>query len=169
MPDLAKGNGSRRALRVALNRLIVAGHDESLALNEAARTVAGGERRARLLHQALRRVDFRRDLSATVVELGGAPASASSYRARLSGLRRALHRLLAGPHQGDAYAACARATEKTTDAYARVLRSTMTADIRGRLEHELTEIDWDGRELRRLRWGARPSTDPEGVAAINLM
>lgn len=160
MPNPTPKNSSARALRAALNRLIVAGRDEALALDTAARIVQGAERRRRLLHQALRRVVFQHDLSAAVVALGGVPAKSASNRARLSGLARAIRRLLAGPHEGDAYATCARATEKTSGAYARVLRSKLPADVRFGIEREFSEIEWDRSELRRLRFGARPSASP---------
>jgi uncharacterized protein (TIGR02284 family) len=159
MPNQTQ-NSSAGAVRAALNRLIVAGRDEALALDTAARIVQGTEHRRRLLHQALRRVVFQHDLGAAVVALGGTPAKAASYRARVGDLARAIRRLLAGPHEGDAYATCARATEKTCSAYARVLRSKLPADVRFGIERELSEIECDRRELGRLRFGARPTASP---------
>lgn len=157
MLNPTKKNGSARAVRAALNRLIVAGRDEALALDAAARVVRGAERRRRLLHQALRRVVFQHDLSAAVVALGGVPARAASHRARVRGLAQALRRLLSGPHEGDVYAACARAAEKTSRVYARVLRTKLPADVRFGIEREFSEIEWDRNELGRLRYGARPT------------
>ncbi|HKY36784.1 MAG TPA: hypothetical protein VJN18_12635 [Polyangiaceae bacterium] len=160
MPNPTPKSKSAPVLRAALNRLIVAGRDEALALDTAARIVQGTERRRRLLHQALRRVVFQHDLSAAVVALGGTPAKAASYRARIGGLARAIRRLLAGPHEGDAYATCARATEKTSGVYARVLRTQLPANVRFGIEREFSEIEWDRRELGRLRFGARPTASP---------
>jgi uncharacterized protein (TIGR02284 family) len=160
MPDQTQKNSSARAVRAALNRLIVAGRDEALALDTAARIVQEADRRRRLLHQALRRVVFQHDLGAAVVALGGTPAKAASYRARIGDLARAIRRLLAGPHEGDAYATCARATENTSGVYARVLRTQLPADVRFGIEREFSEIEWDRRELGRLRFGARPTASP---------
>jgi uncharacterized protein (TIGR02284 family) len=160
MPESTQRTSSTRTARAALNRLIIACRDEALALDTAARIVQGAERRRRLSHQALRRVVFQRDLSAAVVGLGGRPVTTASYRARVASLARAVRRLLAGPHQGDAYAACARATAKTGAAYTRVLRSKLPADVRFGIERELSEIEWDRDELSRLRFGARPAASP---------
>jgi uncharacterized protein (TIGR02284 family) len=148
------------AVAAKLNRLIVAGQDEAQTLRTAARIVGGAERRERLQHQALRRAVFQSDLSAAVVALGGVPAQTGSFHAQLGALARGLRRLLAGPHQGDAYAACARAAEKTSNAYARVLRSSLPSNVRFGLERELSELEWDRDELRRLRFGARPAASP---------
>jgi uncharacterized protein (TIGR02284 family) len=160
MTKLLQQGRSSSALAAKLNRLIVADQDESRTLRTAARIVGGTERRQRLLHQALRRAVFQRDLGAAVVAMGGVPAKAGSLRAMLSGLASGLRRFLAGPHQGDAYASCARACEKTSNAYARVLHSNLPAGVRFGLERELAELEWDCNELRRLRFGARPAASP---------
>lgn len=138
-----------------LNRLIVAGWDEIVACAAAARIVQGTEARERLLQQAARRGVFRHDLSAAAGALGALPASGASLSAKISAGARGLRGLLAGPHQGDAYAACARATEKTASEYVRALGSHLPADIRFGIEQEYSEVEFDCRELRRLRWGAR--------------
>jgi hypothetical protein len=72
-----------------LNRLIVAGRSEIIALEAGARIVRGSERRTRLREQAQRRVVFRRDLAAAVTALGGVPATRAATAARFAaGARR---------------------------------------------------------------------------------
>jgi uncharacterized protein (TIGR02284 family) len=143
-----------------LNRLLVADRDERLALDEAAGIVRGPERRARLSQQGQRRRVFERDLSRAIVALGGVPSTAVSYRARMGKAARKLRSLLSGPHEGDAYAACARAAVRTSDAYARALRSKLPSDVRFGVEREFSEIEWDRLELGRLRFGALPTASP---------
>ena len=160
MSSPAHANGSPRDVRAALTRLIVAACDDALALGAAALVVDDAERRGRLLHQARRRAVFQRDLSVAVASLGGVPVKAGSYRAALSRLARAVRRFLAGPHEGDAYAACARAAEKSSAAYATALRSTLPVDVRFGIERQFSETEWDRHELWRLRFGARPAAAP---------
>lgn len=148
---------ARREARQGLNRLIVAGWGESLALEEAIRIVPVADRRGSLPEKAARRRVFRQDLSAAVVALGGVPANGASVAARSRSWARNLRRLVAGPHGGDAYAACARAAENATSEYTRVLRSGLPNDVRFGVERQHAEIDLDCRELRRLRWGATPA------------
>jgi hypothetical protein len=161
---------SARVVRAALNRLIVAGCDESLALKSAASIVQGGERQLRLSHQSLRRTVFRNELSIAVVALGGVAAKSPSLGAKLRASARALTRLVAGPHEGDAYAACARAAESTSAAYHRVLRLTLPGDMRFGIEHESAEVALDCDELARLRFGARlaraPESEPSQVGSL---
>jgi uncharacterized protein (TIGR02284 family) len=146
--------------RLALNRLVVACRDEVIPLEQAALALGHGERRARLVQQARRRGIFRRDLCAGVVALGGQPTRTPSYVARLSGALRSVRRSLTGKHVGDAYAACARATEKTAQAYATALRLNLPDDARFGVELQYAEIELDRIELRRLRWGASLSPVP---------
>lgn len=146
----------RRVCR-ALNRLIVAGRGEIMGLEAAARIVDGPERRARLHAQRERRVVFQGDLMTAVAARGGVPARHAAMGATLATAARRVRRLLIGPHTGDAYAVCARATETTADAYAKVLTRGLPPDVRFGIEHQYAEIDWDRRELRRLRWGAAPT------------
>ena len=153
-----------RAIRSALNRLIIAGRNEIITLEEAARVVDGAERRSRLRQQAKRRAIFRRDLALALNALGGVPAQHASGMARLAVGARRIRRLLMGPHDGDAYALCARATERTATAYAKALKLTLPADVRFGVESQYDEIEWDRGELRRLRWGASLSPLPGGRA-----
>lgn len=148
---------ARRDARRGLNRLIVAGWGEVLALEEAIRIVPVADRSGNLPEKAARRRVFRQDLSAAVVALGGVPANGASVTARSRSWARSLRRLVAGPHEGDAYAACARAAECATSEYTRVLRSGLPNDVRFGVERQHAEIDLDCRELRRLRWGASPA------------
>jgi uncharacterized protein (TIGR02284 family) len=150
----------KRVVCRRLNRLIIAGQGETMALNSAVRLVDGSERRARLREQAERRLTFQRDLTAAVTALGGAPASHPAAGARLAAGARRVHELLVGPHEGDAYAVCARATEKTATACSMALKLELPADVRFGLERQYAEIEWDHRELRRLRWGASPTPLP---------
>jgi hypothetical protein len=149
---------ARRDARRGLNRLIVAGWGELLALEEAIRIVPAADRRGSLPEKAARRRVFRQDLSAAVVALGGVPANGASVGARSRSWARDLRRLVAGPHGGDAYAACARAAESATNEYTRVLRSGLPNDVRFGVERQHAEIDLDCRELRRLRWGGSPAS-----------
>ena len=164
MSILVSKNLAPRMIR-QLNRLIVADLDEGLVLNAAALVLHGTGRRRRLLHQARRRGVFREDLGKAILALGGVPAKRASYRARVSGAARRFRQILTGGHEGDAYAACARATEKTSAAYARALRSTLPADVGFGVERELSEIEWDRIELNRLRFGALPAAVPAGGGA----
>jgi uncharacterized protein (TIGR02284 family) len=134
--------------------MIVAGCREQLVLDEALSAVRGADRRARLSQQSSRRTAFRTDLSKEIVSLGGVPEVHASYGARLSAAARRFRRLITGSNEGDAYAACARATENTAHAYARGLRLTLPVDARLGVETEYREIEQDRGELRRLRWGA---------------
>jgi uncharacterized protein (TIGR02284 family) len=157
---------SPRAVCSALNRLIVAGRGEILVLAVAARIIDGADRRARLREQAKRRRVFQRDLSAAVTALGGVPATHAASGARLAVAGRRVRELLLGPHEGDAYADCARATEMTATAYAKALRLALPDDVAFGVERQYGEIEWDRSELRRLRWGASPAPlpSPEGQA-----
>lgn len=146
---------SESKMRAELNRIIVAAYDEGIALNDAARCVDGEERRHGLLGQAVRRVALQRDLATDVVALGGIPARSASLGARGRSWQRAFTRLLAGAHQGDAYDCCLKATQRTSEAYSRVLGSPLKDPMRQRLERERSEVDRDYDKLRRLRWGAR--------------
>jgi hypothetical protein len=59
-----------------------------------------------------------------------------------------------GPHEGDAYSVCARASEVAAGAYATALMRELPADMTFGIERQYAEIEWDRHELRRLRWGA---------------
>jgi hypothetical protein len=146
--------------RSALNRLVVACRDEVIPLEAAALVMGHGERRARLVQQSRRRVIFLRDLCAGVTALGEVPTLAPSYGARLSGALRGVREFFTGKHVGDAYAACARATAKTAQAYSAVLRLKLPDDARFGIERQYAEIELDRVELRRLRWGANLSALP---------
>jgi hypothetical protein len=162
-PDSLRGE--RREARRGLNRLIVAGCNEILALEEAIRIVPPADRRGSLPEKAARRRVFRRDLDAAVVALGGVPANGPSVSARGRAWARNLRRLVAGPHGGDAYAACASAADSAMTAYTRVLRSGLPNDVRFGVERQQAEVELDCRELRRLRWGAStaPAAPPDEV------
>jgi uncharacterized protein (TIGR02284 family) len=151
---------SSRATRATLNRLLVAARDESIALHEAVRYVEGTEARRWLLQLALRRDAVQRDLANDVVNLGGAPERALSFRARWGSWQRAVSRLLLGPHQGDAYDCCARAAARTSRAYSAAIDSSSTDQVRQRLERELVEVNRDCDQLRNLRWGAPLAARP---------
>lgn len=158
----APKNWSPDEICVALNRLVVANLDESLVLGAAALVMQASQSRRRLSHQVLRRGVFEGDLSKAITALGGTPTRKGSYRAKVTATARRIRQILVGGHEGDAYAACARATEKTSAAYTRTLRSTLPADVRFGVEQELREIQLDHLELVRLRFGARPSSSPVG-------
>lgn len=149
---------SRRARR-NLNRLIVSSYDETLSLDEASGSLRDPERRGWLNSRRLRRLSFRRDLAAAVVNLGGAPACGPSLVARYcSGVRR-LRQWLSRGDEADVYGVCARAAEKSVLAYARTLTVELPDDISLDLARHYEEIEADRIELRRLRWAAEPA-DP---------
>lgn len=143
--------GSRDARR-GLNRLIVAGFGELLALEEATRLVPNLDRQRRLEQKAERRRGFLRDLGSAVVALGGVSPKQASLFARGAAWARRLRRVATGPHQGDAYAVCARVSERTANAYTRALRLSLADDVRFGIEHQYVELGLDCVELRRLRW-----------------
>jgi hypothetical protein len=148
---------ARRAARRGLNRLIVAGCGEIVALDEAVGIMADPDRQSDLRQKAdLRRV-FQRDLSRAVVALGGVPAKGASLRARGLAWGRSLRRLVTGPHGGDAYAACALAAETASGQYSGVLRLSLSADLRLDVERQLVDVNLDWADLRRMRWGASPA------------
>lgn len=153
---------SRRAVCEALNRLIRAGLGEIITLEAGAGIVDGTDRRARLREQIQRRVVFQRDLTAAVTALGGVPATHATGGARLAAGARRIRHLMIGPHEGDAYATCARATEKAATAYAQALKRQLPADVRFGIERQYAEVEWDHGELRRLRWGASLTPLPRG-------
>ena len=163
----APKKASTAATCVALNRLIVAGLDEGLTLEAAALVIRGNDRRRRLLHQALRRGVFQNDLGNAITALGGTPVRNASYRAKMGGAARRFRQFLTGGHEGDAYAACARATEKTSEVYTRALSSTLPGDVRFGVEREFAEIEWDRAELGRLRFGAPLAASPAGSAVTD--
>ncbi len=150
----AVANASPRTVCSALNRLIVAGRGEIATLDAAARIVDGAERRARLREQVQRRLTFRRDLAAAVTALDGVPAAHAAVGARLAAVGRRFRELLIGPHEGDAYAACAQATATAAAVYAKALHLGLPPDVTFGLERQYLEVEWDRSELRRLRWGA---------------
>src|SRR6478736_1692181 len=158
----AQRNWSPNKTCIALNRLVVADLGEGLVLSAAAVVVQGSDARRRLLHQVLRRSVFEGDLSTAIIALGGRPIRKGSYRAKVMAVARRIRQLLVGGHEGDAYAACARATQKTSAAYIRALRLELPADVRFGVEQELFEIQRDRVELGRLRFGARPASSPVG-------
>jgi hypothetical protein len=143
-----KVNTARRAI----NRLAVACHNEVLALDSAAHTL-GGDRGARLRHQASRRAVFLADLRSGVLALGGVPASGASYYAKASGALRAGRDFMTGPDRVSAYVNCMRATQKTVNAYSKALRLELPPDARFGMESQRAEIEFDHRELRWLRFG----------------
>lgn len=142
-----------KSVRAALDGLVVACYDEGIALDAAALIVRGPERKGRLQQQSRRRAVFRRDLEAGVVALGGVPTKGASYGARVRSAFSSVRGLLAGPHQGDAYATCARATGKSALAYSKALDLELAGDVRFGLDRQYVEVEFDRQELRRLRWG----------------
>jgi hypothetical protein len=141
-----------RDARRGLNRLVVAGFGELLALEEAARSVPSLGGQLRLKQKAERRRVFLSDLSRAVVALGGVPAKRASLFALGAAGARGLRRLLTGPHQGDAYAACSKASARTVSKYPRALRLSLAEDVRFGVERQYAELGADSVELRRLRW-----------------
>jgi hypothetical protein len=147
-------HSSKQDLQRGLNRLVVTGWDECLAFEEATRLVQEPGQKS-LRRKIERRGVFRVDLGAAIVSLGGVAASGCSPRARWLSWLRGAHRLLGGPHEGDAYAACFAAAERAEAAYSRALALILPEDVRFGVERQYAEVALDCQELRRLRWGAR--------------
>lgn len=141
-----------RAAQRGLNRLIVASFGELLALEEATRSVPSLDAQRSLTQRAERRRVVLRDLSRAVVALGGVPAKQASLFTRGVASARSLRRLLTGPHQGDAYAACVQASERTGGEYSRALRLSLADDVRFGIERQSVALAVECGELRRLRW-----------------
>jgi hypothetical protein len=141
-----------RAAQRGLNRLIVASFGELLALEEATRAVPNLDAQRSLTQRAERRRVVLRDLSGAVVALGGVPAKQASLFTRGVARARSLRRLLTGPHQGDAYAACVQASERTGSEYSRALRLSLADDVRFGIERQSVAFAVEYGELRRLRW-----------------
>jgi hypothetical protein len=70
-----------------------------------------------------------------------------------------------GSHEGDAYSACARASEVAAGAYAKALTFQLPADVTFGVEQQYAEIERDRHELRRLRWGADLTPLPDPIRA----
>jgi uncharacterized protein (TIGR02284 family) len=156
---------ARRDVRRGLNRLIVASWGESLALDEAMRLVHDADQQRDLERHLEQRRAFRLALGDAVAAWGGLPARNASFGARCSSWVRSLRRLASGAHGGDAYAACARATERARSEYDGVLRLKLPTDLRRSIERQRAQVELDAGKLRRLRWGVNkrpPSDDGDG-------
>jgi hypothetical protein len=140
----------------ALNHIVAACRGEELAIARALCVLGGAARKDELRRQSARRVTFRGDISAAIRSLGGAPALQAGYGALSSSALWRMRWFVAGPHAGDAYAACARAAERTSRAYFTLLERELPSDVRFGLASQFAEVEADREELRRLRWGASP-------------
>jgi hypothetical protein len=143
---------SPRATRAVLNRLLLACRSEERALGRAASGFLG-ERRARLRLQEARRLTFQDDLCAGIIALGGRPKTGRSFSARLLAAVGGIRERISGARTENAYAACARATERTERAYAKALRVALPTDVHFGVERQHAEVDFDRKELRWLRHG----------------
>ena len=155
---------ARRYARRGLNRLIVASWGESLTLDEAMRLVHDEDQQRCLEQHLEQRRAFRLALGDAVVAWGGLPARGASFGARCLSWARSLRRLASGAHGGDAYAACARATERARSEYVGVLRLSLPLDLRLSLERQRAQVELDAGKLRRLRWGVNKLTAPDDSA-----
>lgn len=144
---------ARRDVRRGLNRLIVASWGESLTLDEAMRFVHDGDQQRGLEQHLEQRRAFRLALGDAVAAWGGLPAHSASFGARCLSWARSLRRLAGGAHGGDAYAACARATELARSECDGVLRLSLPPDLRLSIERQRAQLELDAGKLRRLRWG----------------
>jgi hypothetical protein len=101
---------------------------------------------------------FRRTLGDAVVAGGDLPARGASFGARCLSWARSLRRLAIRAHGGDAYAACARAMERSRSEYDGVLRLKLPLDMRRSVEGQRVHVELDAGRLRRLRWGENEPT-----------
>jgi hypothetical protein len=156
---------ARRDARRGLNRLIVASWGESLALGEAMRLVHdAGQQRGLEQHLEQRRA-FRLALGDAVIARGGRPAKGASFGAGCLSWGRSVRRLASDAHPGDAYAACARATERARGEYDDVLRLSLPLDLRLIIEQQRSQLELDAGKLRRLRWGVNKPAAPDDSGA----
>lgn len=151
--------------RDALDSLISAVNDELLVLESSERIVESSLLRDRLRQQARRRRGARTDLSSALAGLGGSPSSNAGWRVRLAHAVRSIARVLAGAHQGDILAACARATAKTERSYWNALNEVLPPNIRSFVEPQYQQTSVDLATLRRLRWGGRDTVGPGPIAS----
>jgi hypothetical protein len=149
---------ARRDARRGLNRLIVASWGESLTLDEAMRVTHDTDQRRSLDQLLDQRRAFRRTLGDAVVAGGDLPARGASFGARCLSWARSLRRLASGAHGGDAYAACARAMERSRSEYDGVLHLKLPLDMRRSVEGQRVHVELDAGRLRRLRWGENEPT-----------
>jgi len=156
---------ARRDVRRGLNRLIVASWGESLTFDEAVHLVHDADQQPGLQQQFEQRRGFRLALGDAVVALGGQPARGASFGARCLSWARSLRRLASGAHGGDAYASCARATERARSDYDDVLRLRLPSDVRLNIERQRAQIELDVGKLRLLRWGVNKPAAPEDTGA----
>jgi len=145
---------ARRDTRRHLNRLIVASWGETLALDEAMHLVQGADQRRGLERHLERSRVFRLTLGDALIAWGGLPAKGASFGARCLSWARSARRIASGPHGGDAYAACARATQRSRREYDRVLGLRLPLDLRRSIEGQRAQVELDAAKLRRLRWEA---------------
>lgn len=152
---------ARRDVRRGLNRLIIASWGESLTLNEAMRLVRDADQQRGLDEHLEQRRAFRLALGDAVAAWGGLPARNASFGARCLSWARSVRRLASGAHGGDAYAACARATERARSQYDGVLRLRLPPDMRLNIERQRAQVELDAGKLRRLRWGVNKPAAPD--------
>jgi uncharacterized protein (TIGR02284 family) len=134
-----------------MNRLVVACRDDARAMGRAASAVADPEPRKRLLEQSRQRRGFVEALSLEVTALGGTPAAYGSVIAFLGASVGALRDVVAGSHEGDAYAKCARASLHTEKEYARAAGVALPARARDLVASQSRGVTESSAELGRLR------------------
>jgi uncharacterized protein (TIGR02284 family) len=134
-----------------MNRLIVACRDDARALGRTAAVVGDPERRKRLLAQSRRRRAFIEELSGEVTSAGGTPAAFGSIFAALGSSVAFLRDAVAGAHQGDAYAGCARTAQRSQKAYARAAAQGLPSRLIPLVDAQAREISESCDELTRLR------------------
>lgn len=158
MTDLP--NSSSQRLVSALIRVVVAGRDEVLALEEAVLVVPLSEV-PRLQRQVHRRLAFRNDLDAAILASGGTPTLDGAFGERLLRTLRGVRGWLFARSARNVYGSCTRAALNSIARYEAVRSLELPGDIRFGIEHQHAEVEVDFDELTRLRWsGRRPAVEP---------
>jgi hypothetical protein len=167
MTDLP--NPSSRRLASALIRVVVAGRDEVLALEEAVLVVPLAEV-PRLQRQVRRRLEFRKDLDAAILACGGTPTLDGAFGERLLRTLRGVRGWLFARGARNAYASCTRAAANSIARYAQVGTLELPSDMRFGIDRQHSQVEVDFDELTRLRWSdRRPAAEPGATSlAVTL-
>ena len=135
----------------AMNRLIVACKEDILAEKDAIRAVHDPAVADHLRLQAQQRSTFVDELHHAIVTLGGRPATEASALSWGRSILRHLRALVGGWHEGDGYAGMVHAEERTAKVYLDALSGWLPDDARFGVKRQLTLIEADLDEARRLR------------------
>jgi hypothetical protein len=135
--------GTVHSACAALNSLIVACKHDMIAHSAIATTVVDPELRARFIEQTRRRTAFVDNLRKGIIALGETPVRPRGMRS----FRESMLNDMLGKTEAAVYAVCVRVTSATEDACIAALGLPMPIGTRAGIEHELSEITANRREL----------------------